>query len=81
MGWSAFSYRVKAEIPVGHHMAINLFTKTLIAHQTSNSSDVTPTFAICEQDDSRAEAFVRDLREKGGIEFAQSVERVENGAE
>ena len=63
-------------------MAINLFTKTYTAHQrlTSATSE-TPEFLICEQDDARAEAFIHDIRSKGGAELAGRVNRVGNGRE
>jgi 3-hydroxyisobutyrate dehydrogenase len=73
-------------------MAINLFTKTYQAHHDAASSSRThridtardttdiPGFAICEQDDNRAEAFLRDLRNRGGSELANRVERVSDGS-
>lgn len=59
-------------------MAINLFTKTYLAE---NIAQQRPSFLICEQDDSRAEAFMRDLREKSGAELARVVQRVGSGRE
>lgn len=60
-------------------MAINLFTKTHLAYLSASTPS--PSFLICEQDDKRAAAFLRDLREKGGVELSQRVERVGNGRE
>lgn len=62
-------------------MALNLFTKTFLAHQQSSSNDEAPSFLICENDDRRALAFVEDLRQKGGSELANTVERVGSGRE
>lgn len=59
-------------------MAINLFTKTYIANQDTSDR---PSFLVCEQDDARAEAFLRELRERGGAELAGRVNRVESGKE
>ncbi|ORX34190.1 NAD-binding of NADP-dependent 3-hydroxyisobutyrate dehydrogenase-domain-containing protein [Kockovaella imperatae] len=68
---------------MGHHMAINLFTKTHAAHQSSSSGtpSAAPSFVICEQDDARADKFVTDLRNKGGAELAQRVQRAGSGKE
>jgi hypothetical protein len=62
-------------------MALNLFTKTFLAHQQSSSSDDIPGFLICENDDRRALAFLEDLRQKGGSELANCVQRVGSGRE
>jgi 3-hydroxyisobutyrate dehydrogenase len=61
-------------------MALNLFSKTLMAHQASSSGDG-PSFLICENDDRRAQAFLEDLRQKGGSELASRVNRVGSGRE
>ncbi|ODO11800.1 hypothetical protein I350_00584 [Cryptococcus amylolentus CBS 6273] len=72
---------------MGRPMALNLFTKTYFAHQ---GSDTPPSlsqggeklnFLFCEQDDGRADSFVRDLRDRGGVELAERVERVGSGKE
>ena len=60
-------------------MAINLFSKTFAAH--SSSSEPPPQFAVCEQDLPRAQRFMDDLREKGGVELAQRVTHVASGKE
>ncbi|WWC66465.1 uncharacterized protein I206_100367 [Kwoniella pini CBS 10737] len=65
---------------MGHPMALNLFTKTYISRQSDNAES-SPKFTICEQDESRVSAFLSELREKGGIELVNQVERVENGRE
>jgi 3-hydroxyisobutyrate dehydrogenase len=64
-------------------MAFNLFTKTFLAHETSSTSlqREMPSFLICEADKRRADEFVRDLREKGGIELASRVQSVGSGRE
>ena len=62
-------------------MALNLFTKTFLGHQQSSSNDDIPSFLICENDDRRALAFLEDLRQKGGSELANTVERVGSGRE
>ena len=64
-------------------MAINLFTKTHLAHQqaSTGSASPAPSFTICEQDDSRAKNFLDDLRNKGGAELRQRVQRVATGKE
>ncbi len=59
-------------------MAINLFTKTYLA---GHGSSEPPNFLVCEQDDRRAEAFLRELREKGGSELSGLVNRVGSGRE
>ena len=61
-------------------MALNLFSKTLMAHQANASGD-SPSFLICENDDRRAQAFMEDLRQKGGSELASRVNRVGSGRE
>ena len=64
-------------------MAINLFTKTHLAQQASTSASAggAPSFVICEQEDSRAEKFMSDLRNKGGSELSQRVQRAGTGKE
>jgi 3-hydroxyisobutyrate dehydrogenase len=63
-------------------MALNLFSKTWHAHQqASERAHESPNFLICEHDERRAEAFMEDLRQKGGSELAGSVSRVSNGRE
>jgi 3-hydroxyisobutyrate dehydrogenase len=63
-------------------MAINLFSKTFLASQkTSVDGQGLPSFLICENDDRRAEAFLDDLRQKGGSELASRVERAGSGRE
>ena len=64
-------------------MALNLFTKTYLAHQqtASESSSPAPSFVICEQDAIRAERFMDDIRNKGGAELRQRVQRVGTGKE
>lgn len=63
-------------------MALNLFTKTWLAHQQTNQgSREIPSFLICENDERRAEAFMEDLRQKGGSELASRVNRAGNGRE
>lgn len=66
----------------GHPMALNLFSKTWLAHQqASPSSQDVPSFLICEHDERRAEAFMEDLRQTAGSELADRVGRVGNGRE
>lgn len=63
-------------------MALNLFTKTWIAHQQASAKQQDgPSFLICENDERRAEAFMEDLRQKGGNELASRVNRVGSGRE
>lgn len=63
-------------------MALNLFTKTWLAHQqTTQASQEAPSFLICENDERRADAFMEDLRQRGGSELANRVNRVGNGRE
>lgn len=63
-------------------MAVNLFTKTYRAHEAlSGSKDPLPSFVFCEMDDGRAEAFMQDLKDKGGSEFASRCNRAGNGKE
>lgn len=63
-------------------MALNLFTKTFLASQkTSIEGHGLPSFLICENDDRRADAFLDDLRQKGGAELASRVGRVGSGRE
>ena len=62
-------------------MAINLFSKTMAAHSARATGDGLPSFLVCEQDPRRSDAFMRDLREKGGSELAQRVETVGSGRE
>ncbi len=59
-------------------MAINLIGKTFLAEERASER---PSFVICEQDDARVEAFMRDLRAKVGAELARSVKRVGSGRE
>ncbi|WVN85462.1 uncharacterized protein L203_100608 [Cryptococcus depauperatus CBS 7841] len=66
---------------MGHPMALNLFTKTYIAHQQGASSGNSIRFFICEQDDSKADAFVRELKARGGMDLADRVMRVGSGRE
>ncbi|WVQ85301.1 hypothetical protein IAT38_007466 [Cryptococcus sp. DSM 104549] len=66
---------------MGRPMALNLFTKTFIAHQQPGSSSELPSFLFCEQDDSRADSFLQDLKERGGSELATRVARVGHGRE
>ncbi|WWC58516.1 uncharacterized protein I303_101059 [Kwoniella dejecticola CBS 10117] len=68
---------------MGHPMALNLFTKTYLAHQSQsgNTRIQSPKYTICEQDEGRVSSFLSELREKGGSELASSVERVGNGRE
>ncbi|KAK8865764.1 hypothetical protein IAR55_000911 [Kwoniella newhampshirensis] len=69
---------------MGRPMALNLFTKTYLAHQRGERAGhgrETPTFLVCEEDNSRTESFLYDLREKGGAELAGRVERVASGRE
>lgn len=61
-------------------MALNLFSKTFLAHQATSGADG-PFFLICENDDRRAQAFMEDLRQKGGSELASRVNRVGSGRE
>lgn len=63
-------------------MALNLFTKSFQAYQSqgSGSSDQ-PTFLICEQDDTRANAFIEEAKQKGGAELSSRIERVGSGNE
>jgi 3-hydroxyisobutyrate dehydrogenase len=61
-------------------MALNLFTKTYLAHSQSASKE-NPEFLICENDDRRAQAFIEDLKQKGGSELANRVNRVGSGRE
>lgn len=63
-------------------MALNLFSKTWLAHQQASSGkgDL-PSFLICENDERRADAFMEDLRQKGGSELASRINRVGNGRE
>jgi len=60
-------------------MALNLFSKTFLAHQAGKGD--APSFLICENDDRRAQAFIEDLRQKGGSELASRVNRVGSGRE
>jgi 3-hydroxyisobutyrate dehydrogenase len=63
-------------------MALNLFTKTYLAHQAAGSStDDAPRFLICEADSGRADAFVAELKDRGGSELASRVDRVGSGKE
>jgi hypothetical protein len=68
-------------------MAFNLFTKTYLAYQQATPASANhdaieePMFAICEQDESRANAFLDDIREKAGSEISSRIQRVGNGAE
>ncbi|WVR05831.1 hypothetical protein IAU60_002857 [Kwoniella sp. DSM 27419] len=66
---------------MGHPMALNLFTKTYLAHQQGSSSGQSqpPRFLICEQDDLRVTSFVDELRHRGGAELASRVERSDHG--
>ncbi|RXK42453.1 hypothetical protein M231_00007 [Tremella mesenterica] len=64
---------------VGHPMALNLFSKTYLAHSKQPSGTDIPSFVICEQDEGRAQTFVAALKDRGGTELAARVERVENG--
>ncbi|RSH92624.1 hypothetical protein EHS25_008069 [Saitozyma podzolica] len=67
---------------MGHPMALNLFTKTYLAHQAAGSStDDAPRFLICEADSGRADAFVAELKDRGGSELASRVDRVGSGKE
>ncbi|WWD18056.1 hypothetical protein CI109_102503 [Kwoniella shandongensis] len=69
---------------MGRPMALNLFTKTHLAHQRGEWAGYgkeKPSFLICEEDDSRAESFLFDLREKGGAGLVNRVERVGSGKE
>lgn len=57
-------------------MAMNLFTKTYLAHTSDpSSSGPLPEFFVCEQNDRNAEAFLSDVRQKGGAELARRVRR------
>lgn len=63
-------------------MAVNLFTKTFRAQEAlSSSEEVLPSFVFCEMDDGRAEAFLQDLKDKGGSELASRCSRAGNGKE
>ncbi|OCF42444.1 hypothetical protein I317_03689 [Kwoniella heveanensis CBS 569] len=80
---------------MGHPMALNLFTKTYLAHQQSSASDHQsggaatgarvgvgePSYVICEQDEGRVDSFLTDLRNQGGSELASKVERLSSGKE
>ncbi|OCF33248.1 hypothetical protein I316_04989 [Kwoniella heveanensis BCC8398] len=80
---------------MGHPMALNLFTKTYLAHQQSSASDHQsggaatgarvgvgePRYVICEQDEGRVDSFLTDLRNQGGSELASKVERLSSGKE
>lgn len=60
-------------------MAVNLFTKTALAHAQAGSTGAKnnePRFLICEQNDASAQRFMDDIKNKGGSELAQRVERV-----
>ncbi|OWT41120.1 3-hydroxyisobutyrate dehydrogenase [Cryptococcus neoformans Bt1] len=65
---------------LGHPMALNLFLKTHQFYQEVSPS-ITPTFLFCEHEDSRAESFLRELRNRGGQDLASRAERVGNGKE
>lgn len=63
-------------------MAMNLFTKTYLAAQSaSSSSSEPPEFLICEQSEKNADAFLNEIRQKGGEELARRVRRVGSGKE
>ncbi len=65
-------------------MALNLFTKTYLAYAQSDSSATSgeaPDLFICEQSDKSAEAFLGEIRQKGGEELARRVKRVGSGRE
>jgi len=62
-------------------MALNLFVKTYLAHHQSTSLPDPPEFLICEQDNSRAEAFMEAARQKGGQDLFKRINRVGNGKE
>ncbi|WRT64032.1 uncharacterized protein IL334_000959 [Kwoniella shivajii] len=66
---------------MGHPMALNLFTKTYLAHQNAGSSVDDRRYVICEFDENRVSSFLSELKEKGGSELVGKVERVENGKE
>lgn len=73
--------RITDDAP-GHPMAVNLFTKTWLAHhQTTPALQKAPSFVICENDDRRTEAFMEDIRQKGGSELAGRISRSSNGRE
>lgn len=65
---------------LGHPMALNLFLKTHQFYQKVSPS-ITPTFLFCEHEDSRAESFLRELRNRGGQDLASRAERVGSGKE
>ncbi|WVF70809.1 hypothetical protein IAT40_005603 [Kwoniella sp. CBS 6097] len=68
---------------MGHPMALNLFTKTYLSYQQTSStkqkSGTEPRYVICEQDESRVDSFLQDLRNRGGSELANRVERASSG--
>jgi 3-hydroxyisobutyrate dehydrogenase len=61
-------------------MAMNLFTKTYLAQSHTSGNDL-PEFLICEQSEKNAEAFLSEIRQKGGNELARRVRRVGSGKE
>lgn len=62
-------------------MAMNLFTKTYLAHASGSGNGELPEFFICEQSEKNAEAFLAEIRQKGGEELARRVRRVGSGKE
>lgn len=62
-------------------MALNLFTKTYVAHANQSGSAELPEFLICEQSEKNAEAFLSEIKQKGGEELARRVKRVGSGKE
>lgn len=68
-------------LTAGHHMALNLFTKTFIAHHQSTSLPDPPEFLICESDDKRASSFLEAVKQKGGHDLHKRITRVGNGKE
>ena len=62
-------------------MALNLFSKTLTARAQSSSGNAAPKSLFCENNDANAERFMEALKDKGGSELANSVERTSSPRE
>lgn len=62
-------------------MALNLFSKTFLAHQAASNKGEAPSYLICEQDDTRADNFIAALRNRAGSEVSDKIHRVGSGRE
>lgn len=62
-------------------MALNLFAKTYLAYHQNTALPDPPEFLICESDPARTEAFLDQLKQKGGSDLLKRTNVVGSGKE